>query len=198
MLGKRNSADGRGDTDDNKDTGVAPAAATAGPGEDKVAEEASRLQVSALNSPRDGFGDEKRIEVGNETRSPSPSPSDSDYDAHRGGDDKGSGGIIGSVVRVFTWTPKKLRYDPKNPPQFTLAHNFLYAVVSFQKSDTKKRAVVLRNTGGNFYRGQPLLQSAGIKQDCGNVRRQFREGVVRRDADAGWVCRGTAPDLSAG
>ncbi|WYZ35192.1 hypothetical protein EsH8_I_001468 [Colletotrichum jinshuiense] len=146
MSGKRNSADGRGDTDDNKDMGVAPAAAaaTAGPGEDKVAEEASRLQVSALNSPRDGFGDEKRIEVGNETRSPSPSPSDSDYDTHRGGDDKGSGGIIGSVVRVLTWTPKKLRYDPKNPPQFTLAHNFLYAVAA-------------TFTVANLYYNQPVL-----------------------------------------
>ncbi|KAJ0374065.1 hypothetical protein COL26b_007778 [Colletotrichum chrysophilum] len=123
MLEKRNSADGGGgDTD--RDMVVASATAAA------PAKEAFSPQDSALNSPRDGFADEKteRIPDGDiGTTSPSSS---SDYGSHRVGDEKGRDGVWDLAVNVLTWTPKKLRYDPNNPPQFSLAHNFLYAVAA--------------------------------------------------------------------
>lgn len=123
MLEKRNSADGGGgDTD--RDMAVASATAAA------PAKEAFSPQDSALNSPRDGFADEKteRIPDGDiGTTSPSSS---SDCGSQRVGDEKGRDGVWVFAVKVLTWTPKKLRYDPNNPPQFSLAHNFLYAVVS--------------------------------------------------------------------
>ena len=31
--------------------------------------------------------------------------------------------------RIFLWTPKRCRYDPSNPPPFTLGLNILYAFV---------------------------------------------------------------------
>lgn len=155
MLEKRNSAErSRGDTDaSGKDMGSTPtgAGAKAGPGEAVVAaaegKEASMPQEvirnSAANSTQDdGFGganDEKQVSTGggNETRSPSPSPSNSDCESHRdGGEKSGRKGVIGATVGFLTWTPRKLRYDPKNPPQFTLGLNFLFAVVSYLQSYT--------------------------------------------------------------
>ncbi|KAL0935992.1 uncharacterized protein CTRU02_208207 [Colletotrichum truncatum] len=141
MLEKRDSAIGRGNTD--KDMGVAPVAAAAdGPVEVR---QISSPQDSALNSPRDGFGDEDKGKIpdGNETRS-APSPSDSDWESQRGGDGKGRDGLWNLVVSVLTWTPKKLRYDPEKPPRFSLAHNFLYAVAA-------------TFTVANLYYNQPVL-----------------------------------------
>ncbi|KAJ5018032.1 hypothetical protein K4K57_006608 [Colletotrichum sp. SAR 10_99] len=123
MLEKRNSADGGGgDTD--RDMVVASATAAA------PAKEAFSPQDPALNSPRDGSADEKteRVPDGDiGTTSPSSS---SDCGSQRVGDEKGRKGVWDLAVRVLTWTPKKLRYDPNNPPQFSLAHNFLYAVAA--------------------------------------------------------------------
>ncbi|GKT83899.1 membrane protein (major facilitator superfamily transporter) [Colletotrichum tofieldiae] len=138
MLEKRNSLIDGGDTSadvvGDKDMGAAPAgpAATPGPGE-AIAEETSSPQVSALNSVRDGFSEDKRgrIPAGDGTRSPTPSPSNSDCESHQG---KGRGGIFELV----------LRYDPENPPQFTLALNFMFAVAA-------------TFTVANLYYNQPVL-----------------------------------------
>ncbi|KAI3558105.1 major facilitator superfamily transporter [Colletotrichum abscissum] len=166
MLEKRNSVErSRGDTDaSNKDMGSTPtgagAGATAGPGEAVAAAAAEEKEASvpqevirnsAANSVRDGgFGgddDEKRVSTGggNETRSPSPSPSNSDCESHRdGGEKSGRKGVVGATVWFLTWTPSKLRYDPKNPPQFTLGLNFLFAVAA-------------TFTVANLYYNQPVL-----------------------------------------
>ncbi|KAK1479730.1 major facilitator superfamily transporter [Colletotrichum tamarilloi] len=166
MLEKRNSVErSRGDTDaSNKDMGSTPAGAgagaTAGPGEAVAAAAAEEKEASvpqevirnsAANSVRDGgFGgddDEKRVSTGggNETRSPSPSPSNSDCESHRDGGKKDSRkGVIGATVGFLTWTPRKLRYDPENPPQFTLGLNFLFAVAA-------------TFTVANLYYNQPVL-----------------------------------------
>ncbi|KAK1535849.1 major facilitator superfamily transporter [Colletotrichum paranaense] len=166
MLEKRNSVErSRGDTDaSNKDMGSTPAGAgagaTAGPGEAVAAAAAEEKEASmpqevirnsAANSVRDGgFGgddDEKRVSTGggNETRSSSPSPSNSDCESHRDGGKKDSRkGVIGATVGFLTWTPRKLRYDPENPPQFTLGLNFLFAVAA-------------TFTVANLYYNQPVL-----------------------------------------
>ncbi|KAK6227525.1 major facilitator superfamily transporter [Colletotrichum tabaci] len=157
MAQTRNSADdGRGNTSTdvvgNRDMVAAPAAAaaTAGPDEAEtekvaVAGEASSPQVSALNSTPDGSGVERRggnVWAGDETRSQTPSPSNSDCESHRGG--KGRDGVLNLVVKTLTWTPRKLRYDPENPPQFTLALNFMFAVAA-------------TFTVANLYYNQPVL-----------------------------------------
>lgn len=155
MAQTRNSADdGRGNTSTDvvgdRDMVAAPAAAaaTAGPDEAEtekvaVAGEASSPQVSALNSTPDGSGVERRggnVWAGDETRSPTPSPSNSDCESHRGG--KGRDGVVDLVVKTLTWTPRKLRYDPENPPQFTLALNFMFAVVSLSPCDQTKDMLI--------------------------------------------------------
>ncbi|KAF9873768.1 major facilitator superfamily transporter [Colletotrichum karsti] len=138
MSEKRNSA--RGDTD--RDMGAASTAAV-GPGE-AAAAEAFSPQESSLNSPeRHVFEkDQKgRIPDGDGTRSPTPSPSSSDCESQNG---KARTGIRELAVSVATLTPKRLRYNPTKPPQFSLAHNFLYAVTA-------------TFTVANLYYNQPVL-----------------------------------------
>ncbi|OLN87953.1 putative uncharacterized transporter YgaY, partial [Colletotrichum chlorophyti] len=53
-------------------------------------------------------------------------------------------GLFDRAVKALTWTPRKLRYDPGNPPQFTTAHNFLYAFAA-------------TFTVANLYYNQPVL-----------------------------------------
>lgn len=35
-----------------------------------------------------------------------------------------------TLWRVVSWTPKRCRWDPENPPRFTLALNLLFGFVS--------------------------------------------------------------------
>lgn len=44
-------------------------------------------------------------------------------------DEKGSS-FLERVGKTFTWAPRKCRYDPDNPPKFSLALNLLFALVS--------------------------------------------------------------------
>ena len=37
--------------------------------------------------------------------------------------------IIGTIYQGLSWTPRTCRYDPENPPKFSLAMNFLFAFV---------------------------------------------------------------------
>ncbi|KAK2053964.1 major facilitator superfamily transporter [Colletotrichum caudatum] len=128
MSERRNSIDdGRGVVD----RGAAPA------------EHTSIQQAPAANSILGGSDEDKegRGPTGEDTRSPTPSPSNSDCESHR---DKGRGGILDWVVRTLTWTPRRLRCDAANPPEFTLALNFMFAVAA-------------TFTVANLYYNQPVL-----------------------------------------
>lgn len=38
--------------------------------------------------------------------------------------------ILASVNRLLTWTPRRCRYDPNNPPKFGWGLNLIFALVS--------------------------------------------------------------------
>lgn len=40
-------------------------------------------------------------------------------------------GAVSTVLRIINWMPPRCRYDPKNPPEFTLAMNILLGFVWF-------------------------------------------------------------------
>jgi len=42
----------------------------------------------------------------------------------------GAKNFLQKTIDVATWVPRKLRYDPENPPAFGLGLNILYAIVS--------------------------------------------------------------------
>jgi hypothetical protein len=45
-------------------------------------------------------------------------------------DNEGKGeGLVSTVLRIVNWMPPRCRYDPKNPPEFTLAMNILLGFV---------------------------------------------------------------------
>lgn len=43
-------------------------------------------------------------------------------------DSKGIG-LLANVMRILNWMPRRCRYDPENPPNFTLSMNILLAFV---------------------------------------------------------------------
>ncbi|KAF6802303.1 membrane protein [Colletotrichum musicola] len=148
-MTSRNSADRAGDTD------VAPAAAAAAAGtatptgpDAPSPDQTSTPQASAAASPSGTFRDEKTEKQPSTSPDGNDIPSLSDCDSQRGGDDSGAAkdhrGIFDLIVKTLTWTPRKLRYDPNNPPQFSLAHNFLYAFAA-------------TFTVANLYYNQPVL-----------------------------------------
>lgn len=131
---------GRNFADHPDDTDVAPAVAVeataAGTATPTGPGAPSAPQASAATSPGGAFPDNFADDKKQQTPSPNgdETPFDSDSDSQRGGHGSGAAkdhhGVFGLVVKTLTWTPRKLRYDPNNPPQFSLAHNFLYAFVS--------------------------------------------------------------------
>ena len=40
-------------------------------------------------------------------------------------------GFLGKCWTIISWTPKRCRWDPENPPKFSLALNLLFAFVRF-------------------------------------------------------------------
>ncbi|GKT54517.1 major facilitator superfamily transporter [Colletotrichum tofieldiae] len=79
-----------------------------------------------------------------EASSSPPLPSASGNGSRKGDSEDTFKGYFDLPMRALTWTPKKLRYDPKNPPQFTMAHNCLYAFAA-------------TFTAANLYYNQPVL-----------------------------------------
>lgn len=39
-------------------------------------------------------------------------------------------GVVRRIWEVVSWTPKRCRYDPKEPPRFSMSLNLLFAFVS--------------------------------------------------------------------
>jgi hypothetical protein len=44
----------------------------------------------------------------------------------------GHTGLLAKTQMILTWMPNSMRYDPDNPPKFTLGLNLLFAIVSLQ------------------------------------------------------------------
>lgn len=51
-------------------------------------------------------------------------------DASDKGDNSTNRGVVARTLNALTWAPKRLRYDPENPPKFGYGLNILYALVS--------------------------------------------------------------------
>lgn len=47
------------------------------------------------------------------------------------GQSPGSRTALGRLAHILTWSPKNCRYDPNEPPQFSLSLNLLFALVRF-------------------------------------------------------------------
>jgi hypothetical protein len=40
-------------------------------------------------------------------------------------------GVLQRLWKVLTWSPKRCRWDPKNPPKFSMGLNLLFGFVSY-------------------------------------------------------------------
>jgi hypothetical protein len=47
------------------------------------------------------------------------------------GSKESQSGFLASVMRKAAWVPKRCRYDPEDPPEFSLPMNILFGVVSY-------------------------------------------------------------------
>ncbi|KIH92472.1 hypothetical protein SPBR_02725 [Sporothrix brasiliensis 5110] len=54
------------------------------------------------------------------------------------------GTLLGRIGHILSWTPRSCRYDPENPPEFTLGLNLLFSFATTA-------------TVGNLYYNQPIL-----------------------------------------
>ncbi|ROT35615.1 membrane protein [Sodiomyces alkalinus F11] len=61
-----------------------------------------------------------------ETPTPQPNSGPETKDA----DTPSKQGLLGLVLAVMTWTPRRLRYDPGDPPEFGYGLNMLYALAA--------------------------------------------------------------------
>lgn len=66
------------------------------------------------------------------------------------------------VRQLWKWTPPPARYDPDNPPKFTVWINLLFAFVS--RPDLPPRSIP-DTPGRLLHRVQPILQPSRAQQD---------------------------------
>lgn len=69
-----------------------------------------------------------------------------------------------------TWAPKNCRYDPNEPPKFSLSLNLLFALVRFRLVPNATHVdgllTLLTCPGRNNHRGKLVLRPANLVQDC--------------------------------
>jgi hypothetical protein len=99
-----------------------------------------------------------------------------------------------SIRRVYEWKPKPARYDPENPPKFTLSLNILFAFVS---SFLEKLSIPTSDSSidDHLHGSNPILQPSYSLPDSSDVRCFLREVVVHRDPHAGRLCHRPALHL---
>lgn len=82
----------------------------------------------------------------------------------------------GTIRRAWRWKPKPARYDPKNPPKFTIWLNILFGFVRRINPFTSPHAQTLNPTfppGLLLHRLQPLLQPTHPQPHRRDVRRDL-------------------------
>ncbi len=80
--------------------------------------------------PRDDIDKEVDQEKPDTPSTRDPSSSSEDEDASNQVVSDGGTGKRGLIYRTWKWIPKPARYDPDNPPKFTVWLNILFAFVS--------------------------------------------------------------------
>lgn len=126
-----------------------------------------------------------------------------------------------TLWKIVSWTPQRCKWDPENPPQFTLALNLLFGFVSQHFHTAKSRASewhslsatsvllpissdaiitadMFMQTGSNFHSSQSLLQSSNSECPGRRVQRLEREGLSNSNHDARWLCSRTSIHLPTG
>lgn len=80
---------------------------------------------------------------------------------------------LSRLRQILTWAPKNCRYDPNEPPKFSLSLNLLFAVVRFrlvaQRHMCEWPVNFTRCAGRHGHRGELVLRSANPVQDRSNI-----------------------------
>lgn len=82
---------------------------------------------------------------------------------------RGRRAALNRVRRFVTWAPKNCRYDPNEPPKFSLSLNLLFALVRFRLVPNATQANGVNFThcpGRHDHRGELVLRPANLVQDC--------------------------------
>lgn len=81
---------------------------------------------------------------------------------------------VGAIGRIWHWKPSATRYDPDNPPKFTVWLNILFAFVGLGPTELRRRTAKLtRSTGRSLYSCYSVLQPSHSLQDCHHLWRVF-------------------------
>lgn len=83
---------------------------------------------------------------------------------------QGRRAALGRLRHFVTWAPKNCRYDPNEPPKFSLSLNLLFALVRFRLVPNATHVdglLTLFNCPGRHdHRGELVLRPANLVQDC--------------------------------
>lgn len=70
---------------------------------------------------------------------------------------------VDRLRHILTWAPKNCRYDPNEPPKFSLSLNLLFALVRLPQRHMRECPVnFTHRPGRHHHRGEPVLRSANL------------------------------------
>lgn len=101
-------------------------------------------------------------------------------------------------TKLWHWKPPPARYDPSNPPKFTIYLNVLFGFVRCTHLLPALITPTNNYPGIMLHRLKPLLQSSNPKLDLDHLLDPLRAGLLSRDPDAGRLRFGAPVHLSTG
>jgi hypothetical protein len=144
-----------------------------------TASQSREAPLVAANSASHATADTAKEETEKiEPQSTSASTSDSDGATNPPSQQNCTPTPIPLHLRLWRWQPKPARFDPDNPPKFTVWLNILFGFVRYPLFFVLFLILITDCAGRLLHRVQPLLQSSCALSYSRDVWHQLRKGLI--------------------